>query len=46
MEKQDQEQTKKDLKRQLDDLLRIKNSMDVVLDNVNKLEKALSKKNK
>jgi len=46
MEKQDQEQTKKDLKRQLDDLLRIKNSMDVVLDNVNKLEKVLSKKNK
>lgn len=46
MEKQDQEQTKKDLKRQLDDLLRIKNSMDVVLDNVNKLEKTLSKKNK
>lgn len=46
MEKQDQEQMRKDLKRQLDDLIRIKGSLDIVLDNVNKLEKSLSKKTK
>ena len=46
MEKQDQEKMRKDLKRQLDDLIRIKGSLDIVLDNVNKLEKSLSKKTK